>query len=867
MAPINYPTELGGAPQSVVAADLRNDGRLDLVVADNGDVNDSAHSGVVVLLGNGDGTFQPAVHFDAGPHPAAVVVGDLNGDGIPDIVVANAGSVTEGHTVRVLLGNGDGTFQSPRTFQVGRNPTSVALGDLRGDGRLDIVTANGGSDTVSVLLGNGDGSFQNAVSFPVGVNPTAVALGDLRGDGRLDIVTANAGFTDIQGSVSVLLNDGDGTFQPAAGYSLGAPALNLAARDVALGDFTSDGQLDVVTANNSGDGGSFSLLVGNGDGTFQTGVEHAVPASPLSIAAADLNNDGTLDLIMATFLGHESNLDEVLGNGDGTFQAPVTIGAGKLPASVAVGDFQGNGTLDLAVANASGDDVSVILGNGDGTFQTAPTFATDSGPAAIAKGDLRGNSIQDLVTANSNSNTVSVLLGNGDGTFQTSVNYVAGPGPHSVALADLTGNGILDIVVVNSSVGPVFQGTVTVLLGNGDGTFQTPLTSVIRGQSDFPESLAIGDLNGDGIPDLAVTEEFIDPQTNGLISAVNVLRGNGDGTFQRVNTVAFGFGVQPQTIVIADFNHDGANDIAFGDRDGVVVIPGRGDFSFRTGTILPGTTAFPRGLATADLRGNGILDLVASNFFDDIVTVTLGNGDGTFQPAVSYRIGGASVAVTVGDVNGDGIPDIVAANATDNSVSVLLGNGDGTFQRETRYLVGTGPESVVVGDFTGNGSQGIAVGNALSNSVSVLLSRNDGTGLRTRAAGRHLREVKARNGVGVVPFSSAALAQAARVVARDALFSVARSQPAGAGDRSGSISEFSSLQTAREAGHAGRRTANFGKGFASETNGNFAATARRSDPGSLAISDPDFTPGLNTDDATPDGGGPASLGSALQALG
>jgi hypothetical protein len=762
-APINYPTELGGAPQSVTAADLRNDGTLDLVVADNGDVNDNGNSSLAILLGNGDGSFQPAVHYNAGNHPFAVAVGDFNGDGIPDVVVTNAGFTTVGHTVSVLLGNGDGTFQSPRTFAVGRGPSSVAVGDLRGDGKLDIVTANQDNNTVSVLFGNGDGTFQNAVSIAVGVNPDTVAVGDLRGDGRLDIITANQGFTDIQGSVSVLLSNGDGTFQTAVDYSLGAAALDLAARDVALGDFNGDGRLDIVTANNSADGGSFSLLLGNGDGTFLTGVEHAVPASPLSITAADLNQDGTLDLAMGTFLGQADNLDEVLGNGDGTFQAPVTIGSGSLPASVAVGDFQGNGILDLAVANVSGDDVSVILGNGDGTFRTAPTFATGAGPSAIAHGDLRSDGIQDLVTANSDSNTVSVLLGNGDGTFHPAVNYVAGSGPRSVALADLTGNGILDIVVVNSSVGPVFQGTVTVLLGNGDGTFQAPLTSVIRGQSDFPESVAVGDLNGDGIPDLAVTEEFVDPQM-GLVSGVNVLRGNGDGTFQRVNTVEIGFGVQPQTIVIADFNHDGANDIAFGDRDGVVVIPGRGNFTFGIGSILAGTTAFPRGLAKADLRGNGTLDLVASNFFAHIVTVTLGNGDGTFQPAVSYPIGGGSVAVTVGDVNGDGIPDIIAANATDNSVSVLLGNGDGTFQPETRYLVGTGAESVVVGDFTGDGSQGIAVGNALSNNVSVLLNQNNGTGPHRNAAARHVRP----DGF------SAGLVQADRAAAVDSLFSGAR---------------------------------------------------------------------------------------------
>jgi hypothetical protein len=702
IAPINYPT---GGVRALVVDDLRHNGKLDIVAADGG-------FGVSVLLGNGDGTFQPQVLYPAAPSPRAIALGDFNGDGNRDLVVTDAGDVDEGHTVSVLLGNGDGSFQSPRTFPVGRHPTGVAVGDLRHNGKFDIVTANQNSESVSVLLGNGDGTFQPAVNYDVDVlGPDAVAVGDLRGNGRLDIVTANG-----SGKVSVLLGNGDGTFQRAVSYSLGGAV----PRAIALGDFHGDHKLDIVTANDGPDsGGSYSLFRGNGDGTFQPGVLHAIDSQsplqlPLALAVADLTGAGKLDLV----IGNLNNIvTVVLGHGDGTFQAPTFVRGGALTNAVAVADFDGDGKPDLAVGNQLGNDVSVIFGNGDGTFQTVPTYGP--GGSSLAEGHFRGNDIVDLVTTNTFNDTVSVLLGNGDGTFGPAVDYPAGFHPHFVAVADVNGDGIPDLIVLDTSQAPLFQGTISVLLGNGDGTFQAPRTSIVQLDlgSDFLMSLAIGDLSGGGSVDLAVTEQIIGGR-DGNTSGVVVLQSNGDGTFRTVSRTIVAVGlIQPNKVVIGDFDRDGHNDIAFTSLAGVFVLFGPG---FSQGDLIgPGNGS----LAAADLRRNGNLDLIATSSGDRTVRIYLGNGDGTFAQATPLQPFHFAAAVAVGDINGDGIFDLVVAYPGDLSVSVLLGHGDGTFQQPDevpRYLVGGSPSALVVDDFDGDGRLDIA-----TNNVSVLLDVPD----------------------------------------------------------------------------------------------------------------------------------------------
>jgi hypothetical protein len=371
---------------------------------------------------------------------------------------------------------------SASNYSVGSGPESVAVADFRGTGRLDLALANLYSNTVSVLLGNGDGTFQTPMDYEAGGGPFSVAVGDFNGDGRLDLVVALCCST-----VGILLGNGDGSFKAPVEYATGNGPLS-----VAVGDFNGDGKLDLVTAN-EGDGksdGTVSVLLGKGDGTFQTHMDYPAGVAPWSVAVGDFNGDGKLDLAVAN--SYSNTVSILLGKGNGTFRPQMTYATGPQPISVAVGDVNHDGKLDLAVANFADGTVGVFLGNGDGTFRTHVDYFASSVPSSVVMGDFNGDAKVDLAVANDLSQTVSLLFGNGDGTFRPHLDFGAGPNPQSLAGGDFNRDGKMDLVAANYSFSG--NGTASVLLGGGSLTLSPVNMSfgiVIVGQKSSPQNTTL----------------------------------------------------------------------------------------------------------------------------------------------------------------------------------------------------------------------------------------------------------------------------------------------------------------------------------------------------------------------------------------
>jgi hypothetical protein len=603
------------------------------------------------------------------------------------------------------------SFVAAPTYAVstGGKPVAVVTGDFNRDGKIDCVTANQGSNNLSFLAGKGNGTFGTATTILLGKSPTALIAVDLNGDGRLDLVTANKD----DNSISVLLGTGAGTFQTPITIAVGSKPVALA-----WGDFNGDHHVDLAIADNGAD--AVTILMGNGNGHFTVAGNIAVGTQPTSVAVADFNGDGLDDV--ASVSGSFGHLDVNLNHGDGTFFAPVNYPTGFCANSVAVGDFNHDGRPDLAVACTfpSGDGVSVLLGNPDGTFQTFAKYDVGGqNPSTLAVGDLTGNGVQDIVTANSQfaNNSVSVLMGNGNGTFGSSSVYTAGQSPDAVALGDFNGDGILDVVAADTA-GPI--GCVSVLLGNGDGTLLASPDLVLNS----PGPSVQADFTGDNITDLAVVTSNTD------FSGVTIFPGLGNGLFgSPLQTVTID---QPTSVAVGDFNHDQKMDLAVSTAAGVTVLLGAGNGSFGTRyDFAAGPT--PTWIAVDDFNGDTFPDIVVAdnNQTGGGVSLLLGNGDGTFAPAVSISAGGPAKYVVTGDFNGDHAEDLAAVDGSNNNVDVLLGDGHGNFGAPTAYATRNGPGLVGVGDFNNDHHLDLALptffGPDANSALTVLLNKGAGT--------------------------------------------------------------------------------------------------------------------------------------------
>jgi uncharacterized repeat protein (TIGR01451 family) len=838
----SYP--VGSNPSWIVAGDLNGDGKTDLVTANYGGSGGS----ISVLLGKGDGTFRAAVTYPIatnGDSALAVVIGDFNNDGKPDVAVVTNGGIF------LFPGNGDGTFGAPQPVVLSNSYayTGLVAADFNGDGNLDLVTINAGA--VVLLAGNGDGTFQPGVTLtPSGSSYQTVLTADMNGDGKPDLLA----FTDYNSSsVNVLLGNGDGTFQTAIATNVP----NGGVTSFAVGDFNGDGKMDLVAVYWP----SASVFLGNGDGTFKAPIQSSMgPAAGSFTIAGDFNGDGKLDIAYAGY--YTGAITIAFGNGDGTLQLGPTLPTDAYNNTVALGEFNGDGIPDFAVANSGASTVDVfqgarisglsiasthegrfIAGQG-GTYSltvtnsqfagtSAAVTATDTLPAGLTAASISGQgwactvsplsctrsdaltsgrsypaitltvnvsaSLQPSVIENGVSVTTGSITGaagdattivspttttltaspspsalgqsvnltatvsggatgsvmflsngvplgsalivgsqagirtymlpagllslvasySGDATHGLSVSagtsyavlpsqtsgfgpvatYTTGAGPVQIAAGDFNNDGNMDLVTANSTAN-----AVSVLLGRGDGTFGAK-TDYAAGTK--PIAVLVSDFNNDGWPDIAVA--------NSGSNNISILLGNGNGTFQPALNISVASA--PSSLAASDFNGDGKVDLAVFSNNysgGMAILLGNGDGTFQTGTN--GNYSGAAG-AVGDFNGDGKMDIVTTSN-----TILLGNGDGTFQSSsFSNRY---TIAIAVGDLNGDGKLDVVTAS--DDEVYVSLGNGDGTFQPAASYPA-PGAIFVLLADVNGDGNLDVITAGGAANSLNLLLGNGDGS--------------------------------------------------------------------------------------------------------------------------------------------
>ena len=652
---------------------------------------------------------------DHGP----LVMHGLLGNATYYLKVENLGAACEYQLTTLMTASASQLY----TIPIGATDTALAKGDFDGDGRIDLITANqqypdsSQANNATVLLSNGDGTFQNAGSFSLGITAQALAVGDFNGDGRLDLLASTAGTDDIR----LLLGNGAGGFAPAA--TITGPG----GTSLAVGDFNSDGNLDFAVADTTTD--RVAVYLGDGQGNFVNSTMINVTGVPSGVAAGDFNGDGKPDLVVSQ--RETGQVAVLLGKGDGTFQDPQSFDAGSSPVAIVAADFNGDGRLDVAVANSDlAGRVTVLFGNGQGTLTIFGSYAAGNQPGAIVTADFNADGKVDLAAANAYSNDVTVLMNKGAGVFRLAGPVNIGANPSALAADDFDGDGRVDVAAANFS-----DMNVNVLAGGGDGTF-AQIGTVNRTQ-EHPDVIVQGDFNGDGKLDIATA--------NYDAASVTILLGQGDGTF--VNAGAVATGTRPDALVTGDFNGDGRLDLAVADRNSadpghgdVMILLGQGDGTFLSAGAME-VNGLPTALAAADFDENGTLDLaVALGFNPDAspgstVVLLFGDGHGAFPTSSSVTVGSKPMALVVGDFNHDHHLDLAVADAVSQDVTVLLGRGDGTFRDGIVTPVGAYVTALVAGDFHGDGNLDLAAtGQAYlppyytpASQLVVLLGQGDGT--------------------------------------------------------------------------------------------------------------------------------------------
>ncbi len=490
----------GTAPRAVVTGDFNGDGHVDLAVTA------TASRDLHLLLGDGTGAFAPGTVVSFAWIPSRMTGGDFNADGNPDLAVllySTEESPNPLGVAAVMLGDGAGGFDAPRYIGVGYRSQAITTADENGDGYADLVCADGDGDALSVTRGRAEGDFAAERRYRVGSYPRVIAVGDLDGDSRPEVVVGHRDSKDIL----VLMNRGDGTLLTGVRLDTGDEP-----RDVQLAFFDEDTHLDMAVANRVT--GTVSIFLGRGDGTFAAQQVYSLRQAdlsgagrPRSIAVGDLNGDGVLDIVAGH--GNTDRIAVILGNGDGTFGEATETSFGNYPVSVRLARLDNDSRLDLVFISRNdpanpGDGglpwLVRVLGNGDGTFdaESRRAYTLSNDPIRMTLGDVNGDGQTDAITAHYAGNVVDVMLGNSAGKFSRHT-LRTGNGPESVTTADMDGNGAVDIITANKTE------TMSVLLNRGGADFNTHF-ELVGGTDGF--AITATDLDGDGNTDLVMANRF-----------------------------------------------------------------------------------------------------------------------------------------------------------------------------------------------------------------------------------------------------------------------------------------------------------------------------------------------------------------------
>lgn len=685
---------VGADVRSVAVADFDGDGRPDLAVA-NAD-----SSSVTVLLKVGRG--EPAISntHSVGTFPLSVAAGDFTGDGKPDIISASNSS----GTISLLRNNGSGAFTPAGTFNSGSGGVDMTVGDFNNNGTLDVAVALGSS--VSILLGNGQGGF-SAPSLLQGL-ASRIITADFNNDGKLDLATSG-------NTTQIRLGNGAGQF--------GAPSCGVqSSSGLTAGDVTGDGKLDLVLANIPS--GQIQIHVGDGAGCLgtSTSIDVLNVGRPGFVTLGDLNKDGRLDIVGGATV--------LLNNGNGAFGPPFAFGMGSLGsgpgANTVIADFDGDSNLDIA--SASTGSAGISFGDGAGGFRYA-VGPVDRGAYGLAHGDLNNDGKIDLAVM-SNGGFVA-MLGDGTGNLGApSIVTVPGASFLGPVIADFNGDTKLDVANVDDShTGPGGQPRLHVVLGNGSGGFGATISTSFAA----PEisGVAGGDLNGDGKVDLVTLHRSGGTNNEGSLS---IGLANGAGQFVMQPIVSVGTAVNPAGVAFADINKDGKMDLAVPSGFGFSILLGNGTGGFAPRTHI--TTANSSSIRAADLNGDGNIDLaMVSEEINGKISVVLGDGLGGFGAPLQFSLGFFPSDLSVADFNNDGKLDLAVAITRKeaspaplrSNIAVLLGDGSGGFGSPATFAADRSPARMIAADLNGDGRLDLITANQFVNNLTVALNTCGGS--------------------------------------------------------------------------------------------------------------------------------------------